>query len=118
MFPKEHDPANQHHSKTQIWEFIARSDEVGEGQAIERTVRRQLIALFRSAGVLYAIEGLCAHHGGPLSQGAVADGCVTCPWHGWQYRLADGTHATSGEPLIAAFPLREREGIIEVLLDA
>jgi Rieske Fe-S protein len=29
--------------------------------------------------------------GGPLHEGTLADGCATCPWHGSQFRLYDGS---------------------------
>jgi nitrite reductase/ring-hydroxylating ferredoxin subunit len=96
------------------WIVVAGLDELPQEGAIERTVEGQLIAIFRHQGVLFAIEGLCAHHGGPLSQGQVANGCVTCPWHGWQYRLSDGTQLTSGVPLLASYPVREQAGQIEI----
>jgi hypothetical protein len=25
-----------------------------------------------------------------LGEGKIVDGCITCPWHGYQYRPADG----------------------------
>lgn len=57
---------------------------------IVRTARGESIALFRHAGGVSALTNVCAHQGGPLGEGAVVDGCVTCPWHGWQYRPEDG----------------------------
>ena len=27
---------------------------------------------------------------GPLGEGKIVDGCITCPWHGFQYRPQDG----------------------------
>ncbi|MCA9243603.1 MAG: ferric reductase-like transmembrane domain-containing protein [Phycisphaerales bacterium] len=48
------------------------------------------VALFRVNGRVYATTNTCAHQGGPLGEGRVIDGCVTCPWHGWQYRAHDG----------------------------
>lgn len=48
------------------------------------------IAVFRHAGAVSAIANVCAHQGGPLGEGRVIDGCITCPWHGWQYRAHDG----------------------------
>jgi nitrite reductase/ring-hydroxylating ferredoxin subunit len=45
------------------------------------------IADFRDGG---ALSNLCAHQNGPIGEGRIIDGCVTCPWHGYQYRLADG----------------------------
>jgi len=48
------------------------------------------IAIIRYAGQVSALHGVCAHQGGPLYEGKVIDGCLTCPWHGWQYRPGDG----------------------------
>lgn len=48
------------------------------------------------AGVIAAISNVCGHAGGPLNEGEFdADGCVTCPWHGSVFRLADG-HVVHG----------------------
>lgn len=48
------------------------------------------IAIFRYDGKLSAVTNLCAHQNGPLGEGRVVDGCITCPWHGFQYRPEDG----------------------------
>jgi nitrite reductase/ring-hydroxylating ferredoxin subunit/DMSO/TMAO reductase YedYZ heme-binding membrane subunit len=47
-------------------------------------------AIFRTGDKLAAISNVCAHQNGPLGEGRIVDGCVTCPWHGYQYRLEDG----------------------------
>jgi nitrite reductase/ring-hydroxylating ferredoxin subunit/uncharacterized membrane protein len=48
------------------------------------------------AGVVAAISNVCGHAGGPLNEGTFDDqGCVTCPWHGSVFRLADG-HVVHG----------------------
>lgn len=36
-------------------------------------------------GNIYAMDNTCLHWGGPLGQGAVADGKVVCPWHAWRF---------------------------------
>jgi nitrite reductase/ring-hydroxylating ferredoxin subunit/uncharacterized membrane protein len=60
------------------------------------------LLLVRDQGTIVALADRCTHRGGPLHEGAVADGCVTCPWHGSQFRLADGSlvrgPATRPEP--------------------
>lgn len=48
------------------------------------------IAVFRDGDRISALANTCAHQGGPLGEGKIIDGCVTCPWHGWQYRADDG----------------------------
>jgi len=50
-----------------------------------------------------AIGATCSHLGGPLDQGDVEDDCVTCPWHGSTFRLADGSvvHGPATAPVPA-----------------
>lgn len=48
------------------------------------------IAVFRDGDQIGALTNLCAHQNGPIGEGRIINGCVTCPWHGYQYRLADG----------------------------
>ncbi|HUU32935.1 MAG TPA: Rieske 2Fe-2S domain-containing protein, partial [Vicinamibacterales bacterium] len=48
------------------------------------------LAVVRHGNQVSAVHGVCAHQGGPLTEGRVRDGCLTCPWHGWEYRPADG----------------------------
>lgn len=49
------------------------------------------IAVFRTVDdKIYALEDKCPHRNGPLSQGIVHDGCVTCPLHNWVIALDTG----------------------------
>jgi UDP-MurNAc hydroxylase len=43
-----------------------------------------------SDGRRYRIEKFCPHAGGNLQRAEVRDGVVTCPVHGWKFRLSDG----------------------------
>jgi len=47
-------------------------------------------AVFMYDGKISALSNLCAHQNGPLGEGRLVYGCVTCPWHGYQYRPEDG----------------------------
>ena len=49
------------------------------------------IMVVRDGGEIRALADRCSHRGGPLSDGEISDGCVTCPWHGSVFRLADGS---------------------------
>jgi nitrite reductase/ring-hydroxylating ferredoxin subunit len=59
----------------------------------------------------------CSHLSGPLSDGELDDGCITCPWHGSVFRLSDGSvargPATAPQPV---FETRTRDGILQVSL--
>ena len=64
------------------------------------------VAIFRHDDTLSALTNVCAHQGGPLGEGRVVDGCVTCPWHGYQYRPDDGTSPPPYAEKIATYRLR------------
>ncbi len=49
------------------------------------------LVLFRDGDTIRALHDTCAHAGGPLHEGTVADGCVECPWHGSRFDIVDGT---------------------------
>jgi nitrite reductase/ring-hydroxylating ferredoxin subunit/DMSO/TMAO reductase YedYZ heme-binding membrane subunit len=72
------------------------------------------IAIFRHGGRLSAVTNLCAHQNGPLGEGRVFDGCITCPWHGYQYRLEDGRAPPPFTETLATFRLRVVDGHIMV----
>ena len=56
----------------------------------------------------------CSHTSGPLSDSELTHGCLTCPWHGSVFRVADGAWpATAPRP---AFEVREADGVIQVCL--
>ena len=62
-----------------------------EGRAlIGAGVGGERIAVFKFKGKLSALANVCSHQGGPVGEGKVVLGLVTCPWHGYQYRLEDG----------------------------
>lgn len=72
---------------------VCKTDAVQEGEGISVQVGNKAVALFRHQGQLYAIDDVCPHMGSPLSGGYVENGVVTCPWHAWRFRLADGAWA-------------------------
>jgi nitrite reductase (NADH) small subunit len=98
------------------WVEVGPSDAIAEGHAIEWVSAGHILAIFRDGGQLYAIDGMCAHQGGPLAEGRVDGGCVTCPWHGWQYELATGIQTINRQPLQSTYEVRERAGMVEVKL--
>jgi nitrite reductase/ring-hydroxylating ferredoxin subunit/DMSO/TMAO reductase YedYZ heme-binding membrane subunit len=72
------------------------------------------IAVFRDGSQIGALTNLCAHQNGPLGEGRIIDGCVTCPWHGYQYRLEDGCAPPPFTERLATYRVRIRDGIVEV----
>lgn len=65
-------------------------DEISDNRAKIFTVGDERVAIYKYDGKLSAINNVCRHQGGPLGEGKVIDGCVTCPWHGYQYLPGNG----------------------------
>jgi nitrite reductase/ring-hydroxylating ferredoxin subunit len=72
------------------------------------------IAVFRDGNAVGAVTNLCAHQNGPLGEGRIIDGCITCPWHGYQYRLADGCAPPPFTEKLVTYRVRIERGIVEV----
>ncbi|HUP30973.1 MAG TPA: nitrite reductase small subunit NirD [Usitatibacter sp.] len=73
------------------------------------------IAIFRTAddGV-FALNDLCPHKGGPLSQGIVFGDSVACPLHNWCIDLKSGTAAAPDEGCVERFPVAVVNGLVEL----
>ena len=98
------------------WIDVGSAADLPEGSAKEVLAAGRIIAVFRHAGTIYAMDGMCAHQGGPIAEGSLEHGCVTCPWHGWQYELETGIQTINRQPLQETFETREVDGQIQVLL--
>ncbi len=96
------------------WIDAAAAESLADGQAIEVLIEGTVVAIFRHQGQLFGLDGMCAHQGGPIAKGHVENGCVTCPWHGWQYELTSGIQTMNRQPLMQTYGVRERDGRIEV----
>ncbi len=70
---------------------VARVDDLPLSRGRQVVVNDRWLALFNIDGVYHAIDATCLHRGGPLADGALTRGIVTCPWHGWQYDVTTGT---------------------------
>lgn len=88
-------------------------DDLADGEAVVQEVGGTTVAVFSVAGDVYALENVCPHQGGPLGEGKVEDGCVYCPWHGWQFDLETGEHV-HGKASARSFPVSVDNGEVFV----
>jgi len=93
---------------------VASSDSLVEGQGIEVIWDGNVIAVFRHQGLLYALDGVCMHQGGPLAKGKLCEGKIQCPWHGWTYDLQTGNNVATCQSMLRTYRVREEDGKIEV----
>ncbi len=100
------------------WTRVAREADLEKDAPVAVQAAGYGVLLYSHAGTIQAIAARCTHAGGPLPEGEVdEDLCVTCPWHGSRFRLADGSvvrgPATAPQP---AFEIRTIDGNVEVRL--
>ena len=97
------------------WIAVGRPREIPDkGARITAAPGGERIAVFRDGNIIGALTNLCAHQNGPLGEGRIVDGCVTCPWHGFQYRLADGCAPPPYTEKLATYRVRVKRGVVEV----
>jgi len=96
-------------SKAQ-WVDIGLWSDIENNRAITVAVNHdERVAVFRyEEHKLAAVSNVCQHQNGPLGEGRVIDGLITCPWHGFQYQPNDGR---------APCPFTERISTYELKLD-
>ena len=97
------------------WTPVLADTDLADGEHRKADADGVPVLLYRTAGTVYALASTCTHMGGPLEEGTISDGCVTCPWHGSTFRFADGTivrgPASTPEP---CYQTRIQDGRIEV----
>ncbi|GGM09680.1 hypothetical protein GCM10010129_62030 [Streptomyces fumigatiscleroticus] len=100
------------------WHTIGDVAEFPVGQAVRRHVDDVPVMVVRETeNTVHVLADLCSHMSGPLSEGEIGDGCVTCPWHGSVFRLTDGWNvkgpATAPQP---SFDTRTVDGRVQARL--
>ncbi|MBX2862429.1 MAG: ferric reductase-like transmembrane domain-containing protein [Leptolyngbyaceae cyanobacterium MAG.088] len=80
--------------------------DIAENRAKIVTLAGERVAIFKYDGKLSAVSNVCQHQNGPLGEGKVVDGCITCPWHGYQYLPAEGASPPPFTEKIPTFEVR------------
>ena len=85
-----------------------KKDEIPPGMIREFQLDGKTIALANVDGKFFAINNVCMHRGGPLGEGQLAGHTVTCPWHGWQYDVTNGTVVGNAAVGVETYPVEVR----------
>jgi nitrite reductase/ring-hydroxylating ferredoxin subunit/DMSO/TMAO reductase YedYZ heme-binding membrane subunit len=108
---REREIAQQHDG----WLVVGPPDSIPDKAArIVAAANGERIAVFRDGSQIGALTNVCAHQNGPLGEGCIVNGLVTCPWHGYEYRLEDGCAPPPFTEKLATYRVRLRDGVIEV----
>jgi nitrite reductase/ring-hydroxylating ferredoxin subunit len=91
---------------------VAGIEELVEGRGTVVEVEGRTLALFNVDGALYAVDNACPHRGGPLGEGDVEGGIVTCPWHARRWDVRTGGNANNPAVKVACYGVHvEPDGI-------
>ena len=72
------------------------------------------IAVFRQPKGVSAIVAVCSHQNGPLGEGCIKDGLITCPWHGFQFDPETGAAPAPFEDRVQTHEVKIENGHVWV----
>lgn len=101
------------------WIEIAPLDDIPALGARVVQTKDTNIAIFRTSGdQVFALKDECPHKKGPLSQGIVHGGIVTCPLHNWKIDLASGEAQGADSGCTHTYETKVLDGRVFLLLGA
>ncbi|SRR6266568_3560375 len=117
--------------------FVARSDDIKEGERRIVASGRHTIGVVRAKGKLHAYRNICPHQGGPVCEGLLIHKVeaiigpdktfrgtrfsddelhIVCPWHGWEFNVETGRCAGDGKHGLHKYKVVERDDEIYVVI--
>lgn len=88
------------------FQSVCKMQDLREGEGKTVVVGNRCVALFLINGQPCAIDDACPHMGASLTGGYVEGDIVTCPWHGWRFRVTDGTWADNPRVKTRSYSVR------------
>jgi len=88
--------------------------EIPEKRAKVVVLGSERVAIFRYDGKVSALSNVCRHQNGPLGEGKIVDGCITCPWHGYQYLPDSGSSPPPFQEKVETYRVAVRGGRVLV----
>lgn len=89
--------------------------EIPENRARIACIAGERVAIYKYDGKISAVSNVCQHQNGPLGEGRIVNGCITCPWHGYQYKPDTGASPPPFAEKVPTFKVRLVNG--RVLVD-
>jgi len=90
--------------------LVCNVNEIEDSRAKIFCIDKERIAVYKHDNRLYAIHNVCKHQGGPLGEGKILDGCITCPWHGYQYLPQNGQSPPPFKEMVNTYDVKVTDG--------
>lgn len=94
------------------FEKVCTLDDIPEKRAKIVSISKERIAIFKYDNKISAVSNVCKHQNGPLGEGRIIDGCITCPWHGYQYLPHNGSSPPPFKEKVATYDVKVIENEI------
>jgi len=91
---------------------VATVEEIPDNRAKVVCVGGERVAIYHYDGKISAVSSVCQHQNGPLGEGRIIDGCITCPWHGYQYNPESGSSPPPFDEKVPTFKVQVAEGFV------
>ncbi len=88
--------------------------DIPENRARIICLSGERVAIFKYDGKISAVSNVCQHQNGPLGEGKIVYGCITCPWHGYQYQPDTGASPPPFVEKVPTFNVRVKSGRVYV----
>jgi len=88
--------------------------DIPENRARIVCLSGERVAIFKYDGKISAVSNVCQHQNGPLGEGKIVYGCITCPWHGYQYQPDTGASPPPFVEKVPTFNVRVMNGRVFV----
>jgi len=88
--------------------------DIPENRARIVCLAGERVAIFKYEGKISAVSNVCQHQNGPLGEGKIVSGCITCPWHGYQYAPETGASPPPFAEKVPTFNVRVKNGRVQV----
>jgi phenylpropionate dioxygenase-like ring-hydroxylating dioxygenase large terminal subunit len=109
-----------------FWYPVIPQSELLDGPKPFELLGQKIVLWLDAAGNPAAVTDRCCHRSAQLSLGQVVNGCIACPYHGWQFNGQGGcTHVpqlSASDPIspnykVTAYHCQERYGYVWVCLE-
>src|SRR6267142_1496331 len=88
--------------------------DIPENRACIVCLSGERVAIFKYDRKISAVSNVCQHQNGPLGEGKIVAGCITCPWHGYQYLPDTGASPPPFVEKVPTFNVRAANGRVFV----
>ncbi|MEM9065654.1 MAG: thiamine pyrophosphate-binding protein [Planctomycetota bacterium] len=103
------------------WVKVADTGELPDGRAkvcsIDRGDSVLQVCLTHHEGRYGALDNVCPHQGGPLGEGTIENGCLRCPWHGWDFDPITGKPPGGYDDGVATYPVEARDDGVYIAIE-